>query len=240
MTVRRIGAAAVAALWLAAGCGNEGGELKDATARRRAELAGRDTSGAPLDTSSVADTARLPAFAGDTPVRAPLRVDSARKDSVRADTTKAPAPAAEWTTGTRDGGKTGTLVTVRGVRASSNPAAGYDRLVVDFGAQPAPRWSARYADSPPRQCGSGAAATQQAAAWLVIRFNSTQAHDDAGIPTIRQRQSVLNMPVMKELDVTCDFEGEVELAIAVSAANPYHALELKNPSRLAIDVKQQP
>ncbi len=56
----------------AAACGDEGGELRDVTARRRAELAGRDTT-RDRPAEGDADTAtRLPAFAGDTAARTAL------------------------------------------------------------------------------------------------------------------------------------------------------------------------
>src|SRR3954468_13335191 len=70
---------------LGSACGDEGGELRDATARRRAELAGRDSSSdsvviTPADTAT--GDARLPAFAGDSVRRAtPARADSVRPDS---------------------------------------------------------------------------------------------------------------------------------------------------------------
>jgi hypothetical protein len=239
MKVRTTAAAAMAALCLAAACRDEGGELRDATARRRAELANRDTSkdhaAAPADTST-----RLPAFLADTPTRAPVAPAKPPADTAAKDTAMAAAPANAWTTGVRQGGRATTLVTLRGLRASSNAVDGYDRIVLDFGTQAVPRWRVSYADSPPSRCGSGQATTVPGQAWLVIHLRTTQAHDDAGQPTIRQRQASLNMPVMRQMEITCDFEGETEIVVGVSAANPYRVLELTNPSRVAVDVRHQP
>ena len=54
---------------LAAGaCGDQGGELREATQRRRAEL---DTTSTAFDTAAADTSTRLPAFVGDTVPRAP-------------------------------------------------------------------------------------------------------------------------------------------------------------------------
>jgi hypothetical protein len=217
---------------LAAGaCRDEGGELREVTERRRGELdtttADTRDGGASADTSS-----RLPAFANDT-----AKVTKA--DSARSDSAKVAANAVEtgWTSGVRETQHAAATATLRGLRAAAN--AGFDRLVLDFGDGPIPGWRAEYVTRPVTQCGSGEPVDLGTPAVLTVHLRYTQAHDDAGRATVRQRDLPLNMGVMKRMVMICDFEGEVELAIGAAQAQPYRVTELQNPSRLAIDIQQK-
>jgi hypothetical protein len=235
MRLKTVGWMALAAATLsAAACKDEGGELRDVTARRRAELANRDTTrDRPQDESADTST-RLPAFAGDTPVRTAV----AAPDSAAADTAKRAAPTG-WGVAPRQGGTPNVPTTLRGVRAASNPE-GFDRMVLDFGADPVPGWHTVYATRPALACGSGEPVQVEGVRWLRVRLQTAQAHDEQGQPTVRQRRLPLGMPVLRELAVTCDFEGEVEVVLGVSAANPYRVMQLANPTRLVIDIQRQP
>ena len=228
--------AAVLACVSAAGCGDKGGELRDATARRRAELANRDTTrDRPGD--AAADTeARLPAFADDTAARTSV---VPRRDSVAKDSAPPPPAATGWAASPRQGGNASAHATLRGLRAASNPE-GFDRIVLDFGADPVPAWRVTYASRSPLHCGSGQATQVEGVRFLAVRLQNTQAHDDQGQPTVRQRELPLNLPVMREMVINCDFEGEVGMVVGVAAGNPFRVMELANPSRLAIDVQRQP
>jgi len=232
-------AGAVLACVAAAACKDKGGELRDATARRRAELANRDTTADNRGDDFAADTGgRLPAFVGDTPARvapAAPAADSARKDSAAAPA----AVATGWGLTPRQGGAAGGQATLRGLRAASNPQ-GFDRIVLDFGAERVPAWRVAYAARAPLRCGSGAATQVEGARFLTVRLQGAQAHDDQGQPTVRQRELPLNMPVMREMVMTCDFEGEVGLVVGVTAGNAFRVMELADPSRLVIDVQRQP
>lgn len=228
MRFRPMGMMLVAALALGA-CGDEGGELREVTQRRRAEL---DTMAADADTSS-----RLPAFANDTTPRP--GADSAKADSAKADSGKAPAGVlTDWTVGVRETRHPGVNTTLRGLRAAAN--TGFDRLVLDFGDAPLPGWRAEYVDQPLHQCGSGEEVRLGTDAVLLVRLQYTQAHTDDGRATIRQRDLPLNMPVMRRMVIICDFEGVVEVAIGAASPQPYRITELRNPSRLAIDLQQKP
>ena len=218
----------------AAACKDEGGELRDVTARRRAELADRDTTRDRIQDEAPDTSTRLPAFAGDTAARTPVVV----KDSAAADTTKAAAPTG-WGTAPRQGGTPNVPTTLRGVRAASNPD-GFDRMVLDFGADPVPGWHTVYAARPGLACGSGEPVQVEGQRWLRVRLQTAQAHDDQGQPTVRQRRLPLGMPVLREMAISCDYEGEVEVVLGVSAANPYRVMQLANPTRLVIDIQRQP
>jgi hypothetical protein len=226
--------AALLVATVAVACKDEGGELRDVTARRRAELANRDTtSDRPRDEAADTST-RLPAFAGDTAARTPV----VARDSAAADTAKRAAPAG-WGMAPRQGGTPNVPTTLRGVRAASNPE-GFDRMVLDFGADPVPGWHTVYATRPALACGSGEPVQVEGERWLRVRLQTAQAHDEQGQPTVRQRRLPLGMPMLRELAITCDFEGEVEVVLGVSAANPYRVMQLANPTRLVIDIQRQP
>jgi hypothetical protein len=226
------------ALVLAAACGDQGGELKDATDRRRAEMANRDT--AKDGTGSVGDTAySIPTFAGDTPAvsATPPAAPPAKTDSVAKDSSRAPAPAGgEWTLAKRDVVRPRVVGTLRGLRLAQQN--GFDRLVLDFGTGPAPGWHVEYVDGPVAQCGSGQVVRVAGDAKLLVRLRTAQAHDDAGAPTVRQRDLSLTLPVMKQLVMTCDFEGDVEIVLGLDSRQPYRVMELQTPNRLVIDLKQ--
>ncbi|HET7463499.1 MAG TPA: hypothetical protein VFJ82_19760 [Longimicrobium sp.] len=208
-------------------CKDDGGELREATRRRRAEL---DTTESASDTAPGDTSSRLPAFSDDTAPRA--RADTGKTDSAKA----APAVATEWTVAVRETKHAGTSTTLRGLRAAAN--AGFDRLVLDFGDDPVPGWRVEYVDRPVQQCGSGETVELGTPAALVVRLQYTQAHDEAGRGTLRQRDLTLNMPVMRRMVIVCDFEGEVEAAIGTASRQPFRVTELQNPSRLAIDLQQ--
>lgn len=220
---------------LLAACGDEGGELKEATARRRAEMAGRDTSRDHADSTRGDSAYAIPAFVGDTPVRA-VKTDSAAKPA--ADSAKPAAPAAgggEWATAARDGAHRGATGVLRGLRVAQQN--GFDRMVLDFGSGALPGWHVEYVDDA-SQCGSGRPVRVAGTAMLLVRLRGAQAHDDAGQPTLRQRDLPLSMPVLRQMALTCDFEGVVEVVLGVSATQPYRVMELQNPSRIVVDVKQ--
>ncbi len=112
----------------------------------------------------------------------------------------------------------------------------FDRVVFEFqGAVPG--YKIEYVDRPIRECGSGDTVRVAGDGWLQVRFTPAQAHTDSGRPTINYRERGLRLPVIKELQSTCDFEAEVEWIIGVSSPNRYRLLELSHPKRLVIDIK---
>lgn len=222
---RATGAALLLAAALA-GCG-EGGELAEDTARRRALEAG-DTAGA--DSAALlaqADTGyRVPAFL-DTPPAAPPATDTVA--------TPPPAgPPAGWSTGTTDVRRAGDRVeVVSGVR--SGPQQGFDRLVVEFAGGRIPGYRIEYVETV-RECGSGEPVRLAGQGALVLRLNSSQAHDGLGEPTVRPRERRVNGPVLREWRMVCDFEGQVEIALGVAGTGGYRVGEVSGPARLFVDV----
>ncbi len=118
--------------------------------------------------------------------------------------------------------------------------AGYDRTVFEFRHGSMPGYHIEYIDKPTYSCGSGEAVWLAGDDWLSVSFDATQAHDDQGHATVAYRGRVVDLPIVKEVQNTCDFEGEVTWVLGVSSPNHYRVLELKHPTRLVIDIKHQP
>lgn len=213
-------------------CGGEGGELREATERRRQEQGELEKAGGDTATSKD-DDGRLPAFVSDSPIAPPAPVASDTPPPAQT-----PAGTGQWTASTSEVERGGGPAVVRGLRVARND--GFDRVVIDFGQDAAiPGWNIEYVDRPIRRCGSGDVTPVAGDAWLRVRLRTAQAHDDAGNATVRQREMTFNaMSVLREMEMICDFEGDVEIVLGVASPNPYRVLELQNPSRLVIDVQQ--
>ncbi|HEY8563301.1 MAG TPA: hypothetical protein VIL74_23185 [Pyrinomonadaceae bacterium] len=114
---------------------------------------------------------------------------------------------------------------------------GFDRVVFEFEDAEMPSYHVEYIDAPVRACGSGNVVSLKGDGFLEIRFTPANAHTEDGEPTVKNREQWPNLKIIKEIKSTCDFEAEVEWVLGVAAANKYRVLELKNPTRLAIDIK---
>jgi hypothetical protein len=115
----------------------------------------------------------------------------------------------------------------------------FDRIVFEFQGPEMPGYHLEYIDKPVRACGSGHVVPLKGDGWLQIKFYPANAHTDEGQPTVKVREMSPNHPIVKELKSTCDFEAEVEWVAGVSSPNHYRILELKNPTRLAVDIKHK-
>lgn len=225
-----------------AACGEQGGELRDATERRRAESAGADS----LDGDSAggqASTGRVPAFvltdsaAPATPTPTPAQTDTARPATPTPGPAPDPTSQQQWTAGAYDQVRTlrGAVV-LSDVRVGVNQ--GFDRVVLEFLGSAAPGYRVEYVDRPVRRCGSGDATSIAGDAALSITLRATQAHDERGQVTVQQRERRLQMPVIKEVEMVCDFEGVVQVVLGVARPNRYRITELQNPTRIIVDVQQ--
>ena len=116
---------------------------------------------------------------------------------------------------------------------------GFDRVVFEFRAGQLPGYHIEYIDKPVRSCGSGDVVPLAGDAWLQIRFEPANAHTDEGKPTLPFREFSPKLPTVVELKSTCDFEAQVEWVAGVSSPNKYRVLELKNPTRLVVDIKHK-
>ncbi len=113
----------------------------------------------------------------------------------------------------------------------------YDRVVFEFKGKDLPTYHIEYIDRPVRACGSGDVVPLAGDGWLEVRFSDAQAHTAEGAPTIKDRSRSPNLPIVKDLKITCDFEAEVTWVMGVSSPNRYRVIELSNPTRLVVDIK---
>ena len=124
---------------------------------------------------------------------------------------------------------------LRDVRAAAQ--ATFDRVVFEFQAAPVPGYHIAYADDPARDCGSGETVNVQGATRVVVRLSPAQAHTDEGVATVKGLERHLTLPVLQELELSCDFEGEVSWVLGLSARRPYRVSELASPPRLVVDIQ---
>ncbi|MDB4948972.1 MAG: hypothetical protein JWM27_1621, partial [Gemmatimonadetes bacterium] len=151
----------------------------------------------------------------------------------------APPPAGtpgEWAAGVREARRPGISGTLTGLRSARQ--AGFDRVTLQFDGPRVPTYHVEYVPRPASQCASGQATQADGKAWLLVRLSSSRAHDDAGQVTVAAREQKPALPAVREVEITCDFEGEVALVVGVSDRRPYRVSELANPTRLVLDVQQ--
>lgn len=126
-------------------------------------------------------------------------------------------------------------VTLQSVSTTS--CEGFDRVVFEFNTPATPGYHASYANKPIRLCGSGNTVAVAGNASLEVRMTQAQAHTEAGQSTIAQTNRTVNLPSLRQLVQTCDFEGHVTWVLGLGNARRYRVVELTNPSRIVVDVK---
>ncbi len=158
-----------------------------------------------------------------------------RSDSPQAEAEQGAAQASEWTAGIIDRPQAeapaATLVAVR-----TGTHDGFDRVVFEFDER-VPGYHLEYIDQPVRKCGSGRTTQMAGDGWLEIRMYPANAHTSEGEPTIAERERMLNLPVLSELELTCDFEAVVTWVLGVESPNRYRVSELSGPPQLIIDIR---
>lgn len=239
-TGRRVGSLMVLAALAA--CGAEGGELAEDTARRRASGAGADSLGGDSAAPGREETpGRMPTFVltDSSPVTIPATpagTDTAPAAATPPAPTPGVTPQEAWTAGTTDRVRTlSGPVVLRDLRVGVN--AGFDRVVLEFLGGSVPGYRVEYVDRV-HHCGSGEPLRVAGDGWLAITLRGTEAHDERGQSTVSPRERRLQMPIVKEYEFSCDFEGEVQVVLGVSSPNRYRVTELQNPTRLIVDVQQ--
>lgn len=126
------------------------------------------------------------------------------------------------------------VVVLRAVRAAGQ--RGFDRVVFEFEGSDVPGYRIGYVDRA-IQCGSGDAAELAGQAWLQVQLFPAQAHTEAGEPTVQERERRLDLPVLKEIESTCDFEAEVAWVLGLASHKVFRVQELESPARLVIDLE---
>lgn len=145
----------------------------------------------------------------------------------------------DWTAGIVDvparADATG-LHTLTELRWASHP--GYERVTFEFEEATVPAFHLEYIDRPVRKCGSGDPTPIEGDGWLEVRLRATAAHTDAGEPTITVREAYPELDLLREVEITCDFEGEVVVVLGVGSPNRFRAQVLEEPARLVVDIRR--
>jgi hypothetical protein len=125
---------------------------------------------------------------------------------------------------------------LRNVRVGAHPEqGGWDRIVFEF-QDVRPAGNISYVNSAV-QCGSGNPVTLRGTAVLFVKFDATNAHNEAGQSTVNTLQIVGPGNSILESRLTCDFEADVSWAIGTSGRQRFKVTLLENPTRVVIDVK---
>ncbi len=110
--------------------------------------------------------------------------------------------------------------------------AAYDRVVVTFDGA-IPSWQVAYGAV--QNGASGQPRTLAGSATLRVDLRPAQAHSSSGSATVPADQHP-NLPTLREVAVTEDFEGVVILGLGLSSRVGFRVFELTGPNRLVIDV----
>ncbi len=125
-------------------------------------------------------------------------------------------------------------VTLRAVREARHE--GFDRVVFEFEGPQGPGYHLEYVDTPVRHCASGNEVEVAGQGWLQVRLTPAQAHE-GGQVTVAERERKPGLPLLQELEITCDFEGDVTWVLGLTRSNPYRVMELHDPARLVVDMR---
>lgn len=126
------------------------------------------------------------------------------------------------------------VVVLRDVRAAGQ--GGFDRVVFEFEGSDVPGYRIGYVEQA-IQCGSGDAVELDGTAWLQVQLTPAQAHTEAGEPTVRERERRLDLPVLRELESTCDFEADVTWVLGLASRKVFRVQEFASPARLVVDLE---
>src|SRR5690606_31900037 len=102
-------------------------------------------------------------------------------------------------------------------------------VVFQFEGGRTPGYRVERAEPPIRQCGSGQVVQVEGNDWLRVRLEPSQAHDERGRPTVRERSRRLDLPAVREMRLICDYEGQVEWIIRLAGPAPFRVTELSAP-----------
>ncbi len=183
-----------------------------------------------------------PTASGDSPSDASA---SERSSALGASGTPLPRPAPtpidsrltgpEWTAGIAESkGPIKGISLLSSVRAARHE--GFDRVVFEFKGE-LPNYHVEYVDKPVRKCGSGEATLLEGDGWLSVAFEPANAHTEAGAPTVTELEQHPNLPIVRELELTCDFEAHVTWVAGVASPNRYRISKLSDPTRFVVDIR---
>ncbi len=120
--------------------------------------------------------------------------------------------------------------------------SGFDRVVFEFADSILPGYQIEYPEGPIRRCGSGdevPLAGPAGSDQLLVRLEPAQAHDDRGNSTVANREWAPGLPIVQDMKLICDFEGQVEWAIGLAARRRFRVIEAGPSAHLIVDVRHR-
>lgn len=115
------------------------------------------------------------------------------------------------------------------------------RIMLQFRGAALPSYYVGYTVAPVQQCGSGAPVNVAGTALLHIRLTPTDAHEFVGeavITTIADRRRLLTGPLVRELTMICDFEGQVEWVVGLTTKAAFRVLEDGAAGTLVVELER--
>ena len=111
---------------------------------------------------------------------------------------------------------------------------GYDRVVFTFEG-PMPGYRVRYV---PQVTGAdGRRVPLRGTAFLEVAFEPARARDPDGTPTFPAATITPSSPELRQVRFAGDFEGQVSFGLGVAGRGGFRVSELRNPTRVAVDVR---
>jgi hypothetical protein len=218
VTYQRLFSVGLALSFAGAGCERHGGATAPSPGVVAPAPAPARPSGEPAASERVTEPA-LPAAPG-----APVAGDKTASDRA----------SFEKTVGIVEVKREGAPSVLHAVRAATND--GHDRVVFEF-RDAVPGFHLEYIDKPVRDCGAGDVKPIEGDGWLEVRFYPAYAHTEEGQPTVAERELRPALPVVREIERTCDFEAVVTWVVGTASPNRFRAFELAAPPRLVVDIE---
>ncbi len=113
------------------------------------------------------------------------------------------------------------------------------RIVLRFRGAAVPSYHIGYT-GPVQQCGSGDSVHVAGTARLHVRLTPTDAHEFVGeavVATITDRRRLLTGPLVRELVMVCDFEGQVEWVVGLTTKAAFRVLEDGAAGTLVVELE---
>jgi hypothetical protein len=120
------------------------------------------------------------------------------------------------------------------VSVATSERDGFDRVVFSFQGA-APGYQVRYVSQVTDQAGRKLALDGQA--FLAVVFQPARAHDRAGQATFATADLEPGAPALRQVRFAGDFEGQVSFGIGVADRGGFRVSELRDPARVAVDVR---
>jgi hypothetical protein len=173
-----------------------------------------------------------------TPTSAVTTTAAGPTDTTGAGTATTMAPEG-WTTATKAGTNNPKvpedMPMLVAIRTGSHD--GYDRVVLEFRNE-LPSWRVGYVDEVTSE--SGATVPLEGAASLFVQVDPAWGHDQNNPPYeatyTGPRSLTPDYPMLREVRWVDEFEGHLTFGIGLARQVGFRVLELREPSRLAIDV----